>query len=96
LALLPTKCIYPFRPNVLKKGNLAKSLRTLQKIRSNPDQAPLGRVLIPFKSKTKELVTNVTSSLVGQVMGQGTNPYVPNLCICVYTMKKRLNKSESI
>ena len=27
--------------------HLAKALRTLQKIRSNPDQATLGRVLIP-------------------------------------------------
>ena len=33
--------------------HLAKALRTLQKIRSNPDQAMLGRVLIPHTNKKR-------------------------------------------
>ena len=49
--------------------HFAKALRTLQKIRSNPDQAPLGRVLIQLKTKTKEHMTNAICSLVGRVVG---------------------------
>ena len=66
-------------------------LQPLLAIRLNRRQTSrsVGFFQIPQHCKIKQAPTKVEACFMGQVMGQGTNPPMPNLHKCVYT-KQRL------